>query len=265
MEKGKYILKKYIPFDGIEEFYILNNQIDNEKYFIHSSEQVKYSLKMQENGYIPKSGLIFSDVLKEIVKGKEILDLCAGQLGFLGIHSIMYGAKKVVASDIDKNCVEWLDYIVKENEIKNIEVIKSNLFEKIDYDKFDIILSNPPQMPMLKGNVHDSGSIDGRKYILNILIDSIKHLKKSGSLYLLVFDFLGTLYETNDEKSLLQIAKKIGYSEVNIIQKKKKIIKPYNSVTYDNLEYIKNIYPKYQFKKIGENVYFYIQIIEFKK
>jgi len=117
---------------------------------------------------------------------------------------------------------------------------------------------------MIDGNVHDSGGLDGRKYIIEILQKSIKHLNDGGSLFLLIFDFLGTNKKTNDDESLFTLGKKIGYSKINVVDKRKKIVKE-NSVSYKSLDYIKKVYPKYIFNKLNDDTYYNIQIIEFKK
>ena len=249
---NKYILEKYCPFKTIENCYILKNQISTEKYLLYSSSDINYSLKIKENGYIPKSGLIFQNIIKDIVKGKKVLDLGAGQLGIIGIHSLLSGASNVTAVDIDCECVEWLNVLIKENDFKNIETKTSNLFENLSDEKFDIIFSNPPQMPMINGNFHDSGGIDGRDYILKILKYSINHLNENGEVYILIFDFLGTTIKTNSNTTIIDIAKDIGYSQVEIVSETPKIIKE-NSVTFQNLEYI------------NDNLYFNIQIVKFLK
>ena len=127
-----------------------------------------------------------------------------------------------------------------------------------------MILSNPPQMPMISDSKHDSGGLDGRKYIIEILLNSINYLYQNSNLYILIFDFLGTNMRTNNEKSIFEIAKEIGYSEVKIIKRAKKVIRE-DSVTFDRFDYINNIYPKYKFKQENGMKYFYIEILSIKK
>ncbi len=261
---NKYVLEKYCPFETIENFYILKNEYNNEKYFLYSTSDVNYSLKIKENGYIPKSGLIYSNIIKSVVKDKKVLDLGTGQLGIIAIHSLYFGAKDVKAVDIDRECIEWLNLLIKENNLENIETLESNLFENLQNEKFDIIFSNPPQMPMLSGSMHDSGGKDGRDFILAILTESLKHLNKNGELYILVFDFLGTNIKTNNQETIMNIGKSLGYSKVKIVLETPKFIKE-NSITFQSLNYIKKVYPKYIFKKMQGNLYFNIQIIKFVK
>lgn len=233
-------LEKYNPFN-IREYYIISD--GNKNFFKYKG----YLLELSKEGYIPKSGLLFDEVLDfDTCNNKNILDLGCGYLGILGIIAKFNGAKNIDSIDYDDNCVLWFNKIIKENGYNNIKCFKSNYFENIK-DNYDLILSNPPQLPMKNGSLHDSGGIDGRKYILEIMNQSFLHLKDNGKLYLLVFDFLGSLEKTNKEKSLLEIANDIGYKKVEMLYEIEKTIKE-GSLTYENLSYISKIYPFYDFK-----------------
>ena len=118
-------------------------------------------------------------------------------------------------------------------------------------------------MPMLEDALHDAGGKDGRKFILEILENAIHYLSQNGSLFMLVFDFLGTNQRTNNELSIFEIAKKIGYKDIKIILETTKKIKK-NSVTYNKLDYIKQIYPLYDFGD-NEEKECKIQIISMRK
>lgn len=56
--------------------------------------------------------------------------------------------------------------------LKNVNVIESNIFEKID-QKFDVIVTNPPIRA-------------GKKVIYSIFEQSYHHLKQNGSLFLVI-------------------------------------------------------------------------------
>ena len=244
----KYELEEYKPFQNINNYYILKDCEKDIKYFLFSKNELKYSLEIKNNGYIPKSGLVFDDIIQQNVMNKSVLDLGTGELGFLALHSLFNGAKKVTAVDIDETCIEWLNYLIKNNAISNVETKISDYYSEIDNNAlFDIILSNPPQMPMNSENLHDSGGLDGRKYILKILKESKKHFNNNSKLFMLIFDFLGIDICTNNNESIVDIAKKYGYNNIKIVKKIRKSIKK-DGVTYRNLEYINNVYPNYTFK-----------------
>lgn len=246
-------LEKYNPFN-LHEYLIISK---NDKKFLVFKNHL---LELNDKGYIPKSGLLFDEVLSnEICFNKEILDLGCGYLGIIGIIASLNGAKHIDSIDNDDDCIKWFNKIIKENGYKNFNCFKSNYYEKIE-KSYDLILTNPPQLPMKKGSLHDSGGVDGRKYILEIMEQSLLHLKEGGSLYILVFDFLGSTQRTNGTPSLKEIAYKIGYKTIEIVYEFEKEIKK-NSLTYNQLPYINEIYPLYNFNKKKHK----IQIIRMEK
>lgn len=245
----------YNPF-GNKKYNILKK--DNKKYLEYNN--IKYELN--DNGYIPKSGLLFDNVLNEkICKNKRILDLGCGYMGILSLISNKYKALELDAVDYDIECIKWFNKIIDDNSLNHINCYKSNWFSNIN-KKYDVILTNPPQMPMRKKVLHDSGGINGRKYIIQILKKANKYLLENGCLYLLAFDFLGTNERTNKKKSLFEIANKYGFKDSKIVFEIVKKIKK-DSVTYNNLDYINKVYPYYNFG--NKNKKCKIQIICFRR
>ena len=212
-------LKIYNPFNT-KDYYILEK--DNKEYFLYRDLE----LELSADGYIPKSGLLFDMVLSEkICKDKKVLDLGCGYLGILSLIAYMNGADKVEAIDYDNNCVEWFNKIISDNNLDNIKCFNSNYFQNIDKKCFDLILANPPQMPMLNESIHDSGGRDGRKFILEILENSYEHLKDDGNIYMLLFDFLGIDKKTNDDSTIIELANEIGYKDLKVMYEAYKEIK----------------------------------------
>lgn len=251
-------IEVYNPFNMDSEFHIITD--NNKRYF----KIENLLLEISENGYIPKSGLLFYDVLNEKnIANKSILDLGCGSLGIIGIISMLRGAKTIEAVDYDLNCVYWFNKLIKDNNF-NIDCYQSDYFKNVDNKKYDIILSNPPQMPMISGSVHDSGGIDGRKYILKIMEEARAHLNDDGSLYILIFDFLGIENTNGSEKSIKEIAYELGYKTFEVLSENKKIIKP-GSVTFDSMEHILSVYPEYEFIKENDFYSSKIKIVRMKK
>lgn len=250
--------KKEYSIYGSNQYSIVED--NNKEYF-----KIKnHLLEICPSGYIPKSGLLYDKVLTEdICKDKKTLDLGCGYLGIIGLIALLNGAKKVNSVDFDIECVKWVNKIKEDNNLEYLTSWQSNWFSNVKDCDYDLILSNPPQMPMKEEALHDSGGLDGRKDILEILENGIYHLNDNGQLFILLFDFLGTSYKTNDNYSLFEIAKKIGYKDIKIVlEETKNIIK--NSVTDQNLDYIKSIYPLYQFEK-EHNKNCKIQILSMRK
>jgi methylase of polypeptide subunit release factors len=146
-------------------------------------------LKINLNDFpykLPDSGLFLAKVIsKEKLKNKKTLDLGTGYAGLLAYTMDYFGAK-VTATDIDKNAIQKAKTLKK----CKIKFKESNIFDKITNTKFDVIVSNPPQMPNLlnKKSAHDFGGKDGLLFFKKILKNA--PLKKSGKIYFLIFDFL---------------------------------------------------------------------------
>lgn len=250
-------LEVYNPFNT-KDYYILEK--NNKKYFVYENLE----LELATNGYIPKSGLIFDQILTESdCLDKKVLDLGCGYLGILGIMAYIRGAIKVESIDYDKNCVDWFNKIIADNNLKNIVCYESNYFEKVINNDFDLILANPPQMPMIKQSLHDSGGLDGREYILKILKEAFNYLKIEGALCILLFDFLGVDEKTNNSSTIVQIANNIGYKNLEIVYEVDKKINK-GGVTYNNINYVNSVYPNYDFNK-NEECKCKIKILKMKK
>lgn len=248
-------IEKYNPFNT-RDYYIIEKE--GKKYFNYKNAL----LELCESGYVPKSGLLYDDVLtQEACEGKDVLDLGCGYLGILGLIAYYNKAKSVDSIDYDPECVKWFNKLIQDNRLENVNCFESDYFQNVKR-MYDIILANPPQMPMLNGSVHDSGGVNGRKYILQILKESLPHLKDNGDLYLLLFDFLGLEKRTGDMPSLLEISQEYGYHDIEEMFSADKIITP-GSVTYDSIPHINSIYPLYDFGQ--EDKKCKIKILKFKK
>lgn len=250
--------KKEYNVYGSKQYYIAEK--DGKQYF----QLNDLLLEICPSGYIPKSGLLYDKVLaRDICENKKIIDLGCGYLGIIGLISYLYGGRIIDSVDYDYECVKWFNKIIRDNNLQNISCWKSFWFDNVNSTDYDLIISNPPQMPMKEEALHDSGGLDGRKDIINILNNSINHLTKNGQLFILLFDFLGTNKRTSNQPSIFEIASNIGYKDIKILlEETKKILK--NSVTYQNLEYIKTIYPLYQFEK-DNDINCKIQILSMRK
>lgn len=254
----------YCPYPNIDGVSIV--RANGNSYLQVKMNQDLKLLQIKKNGYIPKSGLLFKNVLPQIVKNKRILDLGCGELGIISILALMSGATDVCAIDIDPASIEWLKKIKSQNNLKKLHISCGDMMKDLSDKKFDVIVSNPPIMPIpnCKGKIHDSGGPDGRRYLLDILYQCHSHLSDNGTLLLLAFAFLGTCKRTNGEKSLFETALSVGFKDVRIIKSvDKEIIS--GSVTYQQLKYIQSIYPKYKFKQKNGKVYNTIQIMQFSK
>ena len=226
----------------------------------------QYKFPIGPQGFIPKSGICFYDVLRSVCAHKKVLDLGCGELGIISLFALQNKADKVTAIDIDSRCVNWLSHIQKEYRLHNLEVFISDMFQNVN-DKYDIIVSNPPIMPMENidtQTVHDAGGKDGRLYLYKIIKEAYSYLNEKGSLYLSAFSFLGTDVQTGKQETIKEYAQSLGYRHFNVIKKVLKTLSP-SSVTYQQLPYIKKIYPYMKDIKCGEKTAVEFQILQIQK
>lgn len=117
----------------------------------------------------------------EVKKDSIVADIGTG-CGILAILASKLGAKKVYAIDIDKECKKAIEINSKINNTKNIIFLHGNMLKPIN-EKVDTIIANLPQTPSNKKiNFHRFGSVDGTKYIVELVKEAPKYLKKNGIL-----------------------------------------------------------------------------------
>ena len=211
-----------------------------------------YSLEIMEGGYVPKTGAFFVQELSGCeIAGKDVIDIGTGETGILAIQAASMGARKVIGLDIDDKAVEWARRNSEANGLSNIEFLSCDMREYMPVDKFDVIISNPPQMPVAANNsAHNDGGTDGKEYMHYIFDFALKHLKDDGKIFLTSLDFLGIDRSYSSGPSLAAYAQERGFG-LSIVGRQEKIIKE-GSYTAENLGWIRRQYPDYVFEK-GED------------
>ena len=144
-----------------------------------------------------------------------VLDLGAGT-GVQAIIAAKRGAKKVLALDIDDNCLDNVRENVNYNKLeKIIEVRKSNLFKAVkSYEKFDLIISQLP-FADVDYDCNIKHFLFDPKYKLHNLFlkDAKQHLKKNGKIFL-------PSGSVANEKKLLYLINKYKYKINSVIEEK---------------------------------------------
>jgi HemK-related putative methylase len=132
-----------------------------------------------------------------VFKGERVLDIGTGT-GILAILAAKLGGK-VLAVDILQKAVN----LAKQNALLNkvdAEVIKSNLFEKVPAQKFDVIIANVPQEVLspkilskypkeIITGMHGFG--DGSRILTKTLKKASTFMKSTTRLYVVVYSMSG--------------------------------------------------------------------------
>ena len=224
----------------------------------------KLSIRIKPDGYIPKTGLHMAQAMLDLpVIGKSVLDIGTGETGILANCLKCQGATKVIACDIDESAIRHA--MIACRQVEGIEWLVGNLYSAISPQRFDIIVSNPPQMPMPSvGHHHDYGGKDGRQIILGIMENASEYLTTDGHLIIGVFDILGTDQQTNENPSLAQIGLSLGFSFSLLSFLDRPIRK--GGETEKNLGWIQECYPLYKFRQDDNgNLIYQLQVVQFNR
>lgn len=110
---------------------------------------MKLSFYVNENVLIPRQDteVLVEEVISiaKRINAKKILDLCTGS-GSIAVSIAKYiENSQITAVDISKEALMVAKKNAKNNNVENqITFVKSDLFNKLGKEKYDIIVSNPP-------------------------------------------------------------------------------------------------------------------------
>lgn len=161
------------------------------QHITHSQEFMKMDFYVNENVLIPRpdTETLVEEVINiaKKINRPRILDLCTGSGAIAISISKNVPNAEVVAVDISEKALEVAQKNAHNLEAK-VKFIKSNLFEKLPREKYDIIVSNPPyikkeEIGQLSNEVQKepelalNGGIDGLDFYRKITKQAIDYLK----------------------------------------------------------------------------------------
>ncbi|KXA97246.1 hypothetical protein AKJ38_01620 [candidate division MSBL1 archaeon SCGC-AAA259I14] len=127
----------------------------------------------------------------EVNPGEKILELGTG-CGIVSVIAAKNGCD-IVATDINPEAIRCAKENAENHEVRNkIDFREGNLFQPIKDEKFDLIIFNPPYLPVPAGEsskkeletAWDGGS-DGREIIDRFLNQVSNYLKPDGRIVFL--------------------------------------------------------------------------------
>jgi release factor glutamine methyltransferase len=147
----------------------------------------------------------------------KILELCTGSGAIAIALAKEFPRASITAVDISAKALAYAKKNKTLNKIKNISLLKGNLFEPLKRKGFDLIIANPPyikdsHIPTLEPEVRDweprealAGGPEGLDIIEKIISEAPRHLVPGG---LLVLEVAGG----TSQQALNKMAKKAGLS-----------------------------------------------------
>ena len=180
--------EKLVQIDGIQ-IQTRKNVFPPQSKFSHSSIELHH---------------VFGDV-----KGKTVLDIGTGT-GIQAIRVAKMGAKLVIASDISGEAINCANENIRNNGAENIvRVIKSDLFDSVPNEKFDLIIANLPITDFPIYGVVESSLYDPNYQLHKRFLGQAKHhLTNNGFIVMTHINFKGE----NDFKDFERMLEKYEYS-----------------------------------------------------
>jgi len=128
--------------------------------------------------------------------GARVLDLCSGS-GALAIRAALGGPRVVTAVDVSRRAVLTIKANAALNRVR-VRALRGDLFDAVDGERFDAIVSNPPYVPAPaddlpahgRARAWDAGR-DGRALLDRICDHARTHLRPGGRLLLVHSSLLG--------------------------------------------------------------------------
>lgn len=199
------------------------------QYITNNQEFMGLNFFVNENVLIPQpdTEIIVEETLKKckellLKNGKiKILDLCTGSGAIaVSLENFLVDKSEVFASDISTKALEVAKYNNGKNNT-NVRFIESNLFENIQEQKFDIIVSNPPYIrsdvinklsKQVQNEPHLAldGGEDGLKFYKKIIEQACNYIENGYLILEIGYD------QKEDVENLLKENK--NYSEIKTMQ-----------------------------------------------
>jgi release factor glutamine methyltransferase len=143
----------------------------------------------------PKAGSLFFCRHLVVRPGERLLEIGAG-LGLAAVLAARAGAV-VTATDIVPAAIESIRANAALNGV-TIDVRQGDGWAPVGDERFDVVCTNPPQMPTPPGRdrddaeaAADNGGPDGWALLDRVIAGAPAHLEPGGRLMFSIFDFLG--------------------------------------------------------------------------
>ncbi len=251
---------RYSTYSSPSDFLAHAGTKNETKSLLHT--RLGYELRIFNGGHIPKTGVILCRILEKIpLEGKDVLEVGTGETAILAIHTAALGAKSVIALDVRPQAMRSAKKNVEANELSAYVTLIHQPIQEFNTNKvFDLIVSNPPQMPVSHfSSFHDDGGIDGRDTIMNIISFAQVHTRAGGYLIFNAFDYLGVDQSYNNKPSLFSILRARGFKPRIAHSFTKDILG--NSYTKKHLSWILKQYPRFHFSHHQGHLAYSVKII----
>lgn len=230
--------------------------------FLIATGYEAFPIKIKEDGFIPKGGLYLISYLAGQDVSGDCLDVGCGETGVIAQFLKHYGASSVTGVDVDDAALEHAR--ISSAIAPDIEWLHSDVYKSLsDRHRFDLIVSNPPQMPCRSmESIHDDGGNDGLLIVRDILQNARPFLKPGGRIYMLLFDFLYDFKYHETEESVATIAAAMGY-HAEVVAVYNRTVRQQGK-TFERLTYIEDMFDRFRFTRKNGQISHKVYVIEFR-
>ena len=182
----------------------------------------------------PKAGSLFFCRNLSVRAGERVLEIGAG-MGLAAVLAARIGAR-VVATDVLASAVA----AIRGNALLNgveIDARLGDCWDPVGSERFDLICTNPPQMPTPPGRERrdaaaaaDNGGPDGWEMIERVLDGARAHLHPRGRVVFTIFAFLG-------KKRALRALETRGFTPAVVASERQ----GFPRIGYERLDYLRSI------------------------
>jgi len=195
------------------------------EYIFNTSEFYGREFYVDERVLIPRieTELVVEEALKQIeaIKNPKILDIGVGSGAICLTLALERSDAAIVGVDISKDALEVAKRNREKLEVVNCNLKLSNLFESLNEEKFDLIISNPPYISYLEYETLPIETLKEPKVALvaenlgldiyeKILQKAKEHLTPSG---VIVFEI-----GYNQEMGILELFKRYNFNTSCVIK-----------------------------------------------
>jgi precorrin-6B methylase 2 len=178
---------------------------------LNKSGSKLYELEFREGP--PVGGLALAELVNPKDRSRRIVDLGTGN-GIIAIAMAAKGCTSVFAVDVsDRDCKLALKNVRRNRKEHAIDVLRGDFASPLMSGAFDIMISNPPQLPtkLATPDIRNFAGPTGYEVIDKIISQSKACLNSEGELWLYVLGFLGVERSTGSLPSLFERLRMFGF------------------------------------------------------
>ena len=182
----------------------------------------------------PKAGSRFFCRNLRVGAGDRVLEIGSG-LGLAAVLAAREGAR-VVATDVVPAAVESIRANAALNGVA-VDARLGDCYAPVAGDRFDLICTNPPQMPTPPGRARadaaaaaDNGGVDGWEVLDRVIGGARAHLRPGGRLIFTIFSFLG-------RKTAFAKLEAVGLTPTIVASE----VQAFPRIGYERLEHIRSV------------------------